>query len=76
MNPLSDFRRRHAVHYSGTHPMTHRFPKTLLRRLDAMSDRLGWKRSQVIMAILEEGLNLLEAGLELEKRDAPPGDST
>jgi hypothetical protein len=60
MNPLEDFRARHETHNTGTHPMTFRMPVALIRRLDGLADRIGWNRTQVLVALLQDGLDSIE----------------
>jgi hypothetical protein len=57
---LDGFRARHETHAEGTKPMTFRMPVALIRRLDQVAEALDWTRTQVLVALLLDGLEHLE----------------
>lgn len=60
MSNLEAFRSRHETHNTGTHPMTFRMPVALIGRLDKLAERIGWNRTQVIVALLQDGLDSID----------------
>jgi predicted transcriptional regulator len=40
--------------------MTFRMPVALIGRLDRLAERVGWNRTQVIVALLQDGLDTIE----------------